>query len=174
MSDKTLTGKVRFAYVNVWEPKANENGDEKYSVTVLIPKKDKATLKKIEDAVEKTIQGNLGKWNGKRPAKLKKPLRDGDEDRPDSPEFAGMMFLNASTKMQPGIIDKDREDILERKEFYSGCWGRALLHFYAYNTSGNSGVGVGLNAVQKLEDGDRMSGSSWSADDFADGEDDIL
>ena len=38
MSTKVVTGKVRFSFVNVWEPKEPQGGgDPKYSVTLLIP-----------------------------------------------------------------------------------------------------------------------------------------
>ena len=35
-----VTGKVRFSYMAVFEPRKTPNGDEKYSVTLLIPKSD--------------------------------------------------------------------------------------------------------------------------------------
>jgi len=45
---KVVTGKVRFSYVNVFEPRAmQEGGDKKYSVLLLIPKTDKVTIKKM-------------------------------------------------------------------------------------------------------------------------------
>ena len=44
---KVVTGKVRFSYAHVWEPASINGGDEKYSVSILIPKSDKKTLKAI-------------------------------------------------------------------------------------------------------------------------------
>ena len=43
------TGKVRLSYCHVWEPQAplNGQGEAKYSVTILIPKTDTATLNAI-------------------------------------------------------------------------------------------------------------------------------
>ena len=38
MSTKVITGKVRFSFVNIFEPKEDNNGgNPKYSVTLLIP-----------------------------------------------------------------------------------------------------------------------------------------
>jgi hypothetical protein len=171
MSTKnTLTGKVRFSYANVFEPKASEGDDrEKYSVCIMIPKKDKATLEKIAAGIKEAAEyGAKSKWGGKQPKNLKLPLRDGDIDKADKPEFEGMYFVNASSNMAPGVIDANKNEIIQCSEFYSGCWGRALIHFYAFDTKGNKGVAVGLAAVQKLEDGDRLGGGGWSSDEFGD------
>lgn len=168
MSKNTLTGKVRFSYVNVFKPKASEEGGkEKYSVCIMVPKKDKVTVAKIRAAVDEAVEyGKKNSWDGKVPKNLKLPLRDGDEEREDQPEFEGMYFLNASTLMKPGVIDADKDEIMQASEFYSGCWGRALIHFYSFDMKGNRGVGVGLAAVQKLEDDDKLGGGGWTADEF--------
>ena len=49
LNTKVVTGLVRFSYVHIFEPTAiDEGSDEKYSLSVIIPKSDKATLKKIK------------------------------------------------------------------------------------------------------------------------------
>lgn len=52
MSNKVITGKVRFSYANVWEAKSINGSDPKYSVSIIIPKSDKATLKKVQAAID--------------------------------------------------------------------------------------------------------------------------
>lgn len=169
-STKVVTGKVRFSYANIFKSRSYNGGDEKFSVCLLINKEDKATIKKINEAVEAAIQeGISSKWNGKKPANLKLPLRDGDIDREDDEACAGMMFLNANSTQKPGIVDKDLMEILDPDEVYSGCYGRASISFYPFNVNGNRGVGVGLNNIQKLSEGERLGGSRASAeDDFSD------
>lgn len=169
-STKVVTGKVRFSYVNIFKSRSYSGGDEKFSVCLLIDKEDKKTLKKINEAIEAAIQeGISSKWNGKKPANLKLPLRDGDIDREDDEACAGMMFLNANSTQKPGIVDKDLVEILDPDEVYSGCYGRASISFYPFNVNGNRGVGVGLNNIQKLSEGERLGGSRASAeDDFSD------
>ena len=49
---KVVTGVVRLSYANVWEPKSVNGGTEKYSVSLIIPKSDTKTLKKIQTAIE--------------------------------------------------------------------------------------------------------------------------
>ena len=52
MSTKVVTGKVRFSFVNIWEPRASQGGgDPKFNITLLIPKNDTATLEKIKAAI---------------------------------------------------------------------------------------------------------------------------
>ena len=180
MATKVITNKVRFSYVNIFRSRAFREGqDAKYSICLLIPKKDKATLAKIKKAIDDAIEeGISSRWGGKRPKTLHLPLRDGDEERADeAPEYEGMYFLNANSNQKPGIVDKDLNEILDPDEVYSGCWGRASINFYAFNTNGNKGVGVGLNNIQKLKDGERLGGARASAesdfgDDFEDDEDD--
>ena len=172
-STKVITGKVRFSYAHVFEPSAiNEGDDKKYSVSILIQKKDLETLAKIKNAIEAARQEGKGKWNGKIPTVLKLPLRDGDAERPDDEDYEGMMFLNASSKNRPGVVDENTDPVMSKDDFYSGCFGRASVNFYAFNVSGNKGIAVGLNNLQKLEDGDRLSGGGSSAsDDFGSDED---
>lgn len=175
---KVITGKVRFSYAHVFSPSAmNEGETPKYSVSLIIPKKDKKTLAKIKKAIEAALEEGKSKFDGKIPKNLKMPLRDGDEDREDDENFAGAMFLNANSTVKPGIVDEDVNEILDKEEFYSGCFGRASINFFAYNKAGNKGVACGLNNLQKLEDGERLSGGGASAEeDFGEdsGEDDMM
>ena len=63
-------------------------------------------------------------------------------------------------------------DILEPGIVYSGCYGRVSINFYAFNQGGNKGVGCGFQNVQKIEDGEFLSGRSRAQDDFEMMEDD--
>lgn len=166
---KVVTSEVRLSYVNVWEPKKAPGSTEaKYSVCIMIPKKNKALLAKINEAIDAAkIDGKENKWKGKIPANLKLPLRDGDEER-DGEEFNDMMFINASGKRKPGIIDASGNEIIERDEFYSGVYAKAAINFYAFSTNGSNGVACGLNNLMKTKDGENLSGGSSAQEDFKD------
>lgn len=169
VSTKVITGKVRFSYAHVFEPVAMAEGqDPKYQVSLIIPKSDLKTLEKIEKAIEaaKVVGKDKISKNGKLMPGLKMPLRDGDEDRPDNPEYADSMFINCSSKLKPGIVDKDLVPIMSQDEFYSGCYGRASINFYAFNNAGNRGIACGLNNLQKLADGEPLAGGSTAEEDF--------
>ena len=168
-STKVITGKVRFCYVNVFEPTAMNEGDTpKYNICVLIPKSDTATIDKINKAVEAAKEAGKAKLadkNGRIPANLKLPMRDGDVERLDDPAFEGHYFINANSMRQPSIVDRALNPIMTRDEFYSGCYGRASISFYAFNVS-SIGIAAGLNNLQKLEDGEMLAGGSTAEEDF--------
>ena len=177
MSDTTITtGKVRLSYVHVFEPYSNNGGTPKYSLCAIVPKSDTKTLAKIEAAIKAaTLRGKSERWNGKIPTNLKTPLHDGDMDRPDDPACANSYYFNCSSKKRPGVVDRDVNAILDPEEVYSGCYGRVSVNFYPYDNSGNRGIGVGLNHVQKLSDGTPLGGGSVSVETaFADAVDDDL
>lgn len=171
---KVVTGKVRFSYCNAFTPKSINGSDPKYSVSILVSKDDKETVAKINEAIEKAKQAGIAKFGAKfaSGSGFKLPLRDGDNDRPDDPNYADCYFVNANSNTAPGIIDKNKNDILDSTELYSGCYGRASITFYPFNTNGNRGIACGLQNLQKLADGEPLGGRSRAKDDFDVYEDD--
>lgn len=165
---KVITGEVRFSYLHVWEPQAiNGSEEKKYSVSLVIPKSDKQTCGYIQKAIEAAKKAGISKFGGKIPANLKLPLRDGDEERPEDEVYAGCYFINANCKLQPGLKYKNGQDIIDSTDLYSGCYGRASISFYAFNTNGNKGIACGLNHLMKTRDGEPLGGRSRAEDDFA-------
>lgn len=168
-STKVITGKVRFCYANVFEPTAMNDGETpKYNTCILIPKTDTKTIEKINKAIEAAKQvgkAKLADKNGRIPSNIKIPLRDGDDERGDDPAFEGMYFLNANSTRRPSIVDKELNPIMEKDEFYSGCYGRASINFYAFNVQ-SKGIAAGLNNLQKLEDGEMLAGGASADEDF--------
>lgn len=167
------TGRVRFSFTNIFTPRApQEGGEPKYSLTILIPKSDVATIQAIQQAMEIAVQDGISStFGGARPPRLNMPLYDGDGVRPTSgepfgEECKGHMVMTASSLQQPSVVDVNVQPILNQAEVYSGCYGRVSLRFFAYNKNGNKGVGCGLGNVQKLADGEPLSGRTSPADDF--------
>lgn len=164
----------RISFANIWQPKSINGSEEKYSVSCLIPKGDKATLMKIHKAVEAVKEdGKTRKWNGKIPPNLKLPLRDGDIERPDDENYAGHMFLNATSKEAPQIVDRRVQPIMDAMECGSGDYCNVSVNFYPFNANGNRGVAAGLGNIQKVKDGERLSGRTNAASDFEELADDV-
>ena len=167
---KVVTGPdTRWSYVNAWEPKSINGGTPKYSVSLIIPKSDTKTIEKVKSAIEAAYHEGESKLKGNGRsvpplATLKTPLRD--------PVYANAYFVNANNSSAPGIVDADRQPILERSEIYSGVYGRASVNFYAFNTNGNKGIACSLNNLQKIRDGEPLGGKSNAEDDFATEDDD--
>ena len=159
---------VRFSFVQVWEPKAMDDGDPKYSVQVVIPKDNKALITAVEASIEKAKQlgitkGIYNKATTENPA-FRTPLRDGDQEAAEKEDgsrdyLKGCMFFNASSSAdrQPAIVDRRGAPIMRRDDFYSGCYGIADINFYPFKY-GKGGVAAGLNSIMKREDGERLDG----------------
>ena len=181
---KVITGpNTIFSYLTVNEPKAPlGGGTPKYSVSLIIPKSDKVTIRKIQEAIQAAYEEGQSKLKGNGKAvpslgALKTPLRDGDEDRPGDEAYRNAYFINANSATKPGVVDAALNPIIDPGELYSGIIGRASINFYAYNSNGNKGIACGLNNLQKLRDGEPLGGHSRAEDDFAgldDDDDDFL
>lgn len=180
---RVVTGKVRLSYVHLFKPySAVEGGEEKYSVTVLIPKEDIETKKRIDNAIEVAAKEATQKiWNGVRPPKIAIPIYDGDgvrpsDDMPFGEECKGHWVITVSSKADqaPEVIDRFRNPIIDPFEVKSGDYGRVSIRFFAYMFGGKKGIGAGLGNVQKLADGEPLGGSRIkAADDFADDWEDV-
>ena len=179
---KVITGKrTVMSYLNVNEPKVPlGGGTPKYSVSLIIPKSDTVTVEKIRAAIRAAYEEGQSKLKGSSkfvPAleDLKTPLRDGDKDRKGDEAYKNAWFVNANSTTKPGVVDADRNPILDSSELYSGIIGRASINFYAFNSNGNRGIACGLGNIQKVRDGEPLGGKTSAADDFAtDLDDDFL
>ena len=178
---KVITGvNTRWSYANIWDPKSINGGTPKYSVSLIIPKSDTVTVNKIKAAIQAAYEEGESKLKGSSKVcppldAIKTPLRDGDKERPGDEAYANSYFINANSATAPGIVDSDRQPILDRSEVYSGVYGRASINLYAFNSNGNRGIACGLNNLQKIRDGEPLGGKASAESDFAtDDDDDFL
>lgn len=169
MSDNLITGEVRFSYVSVFE--TNKNG--KYSVTLLIPKTDVTTVNAIKARIDTEIAKELnGKLKGVKPTNPYSIIHDGDGVKENGTSYGeeckGHWILNANSNDRPGVVDANRQQIFDKQDLYSGCYGRASLNFFAYENNGRRGVGCGLQNIQKYRDGENLTGRVAAEDEFLD------
>lgn len=174
IATKVLTGEVRLSYVNLITPRAAQpNAEPKYSVTLLIPKTDNATLMDINASIKAAYEeGVTKKWGGAHPQQ-KVIVHDGDGLRPSGLPFGdeckGHWVLTASSKNKPQVVGIDNVNCeLAPNDIYSGMYARVTINFFAYDTAGSKGVGCGLGNVMKTKDGEPLSGGASAASDFAD------
>ena len=172
---RVVTGPMtRWSYANVWEPKSVNGSAPKFSVSLVISKKDTETVEKVKKAIQAAYEEGQGKLknNGRTVPPLdsiKTPLRDGDKERPDDANYRGCWFINANSSQRPDIVDRNCQKILDHSEVYSGVYGRASINFYAYNVNGNRGIACGLGNLQKIRDGEPLGGKPSAESDFNDG-----
>jgi len=176
-----VTGKVRFSYEHIMRPYANTandpNASPKYSVTVLVPKTDIATMSRINAgiaAAKRRGTENKKYRDGTPVDRLPTPVWDGDGMKADGytpfgEECRGMWVFTASCGQdrRPDVVDAQGNPIVDPSEIYSGIYGRVSVDFFPYNYAGKQGVGCSLVNVQKLADGEPLGAVRPSAsDDF--------
>lgn len=162
-----VTGVVRASYVKVFVPTINEEtGKAEYSMTMLIPKNDTATLDRIKAACKAAVDKF---YNGKAPEGLSTPWHDGDGPKPQGgmygEECKGMWVVNTKTTQQPTVVDAQVQRVLDPTAFVSGDWCRVALNAYAYNNK-RKGVAVGLGNIQVVRKGEPLGNKRAVEDDF--------
>jgi hypothetical protein len=173
---KLKTGVVRLSFVHLIEKSGIDGSTPKYSAVLLIPKKDKATIDAIKGQIDIAFENVKSKLNAKQLKKWYNPLQDGDEES-DKEEYAGHYFVNAKSDTKVALFDANLNPVQDKEEiaelFYSGAYAKAVLKFFGFD-KGDGGVGCSLNGLKFVKDGEPLSGSRATADDFADDEDDDL
>lgn len=156
----------RLSYVHLDAPWSNREGNEKkYSVSCIISKDDKESVEVINAAIKAAKeQGKVSKWQGKIPSGVKTVVHDGDAERADDEAYSNAIFFNANSKNAVPTLNRLKENI-PPTDIYSGCYGLVSVNFFPYAGSG-AGVGAGLNAVLKLEDGEKLGNAGNAANDF--------
>lgn len=93
------------------------------------------------------------------------PILDGADS--DREEYKEKFYINGKCgKYRPGLVDKDRVDIVDESEFYPGCWARATITLYTWVYMGKQGISVNVRNVQKLRDDEPLVSRTSAADEF--------
>ncbi len=169
LDTKVVFGPCRLSYTHLFEKHSFDGDPEKgkYSCNILIPKSAKETVDAINKAIETaTNQAIISKWGGKKPKNLASPLRDGDEA--DDEVYAGHWYLNAKCSTRPGIVDRDRNPIVDEELIYSGVWAICSVTFFGFDVNVNKGIACGLNNIMKFKDDVKLGGRASADNDFAD------
>lgn len=187
MGMNVKTGECIASYAHVWKPKEDQQGNLKFSICLLVPKDQKADIAAYRKAIKAAFKEGQKKFGWPdalfNSPKFKTPLRDGDEeikvgDKKKGIGYEGMMFFNANANGDPDHeyyappeitkpLNGKVVGITDQSEFYSGCVCRAAVSFYAFNNK-SKGIAVGLNALFKVRDGDRLDGRESAQSAFSD------
>lgn len=186
MSNTRVTVRnARLSFPQLFEPKAfGENQAPKYSVMLLIPKDDEATVTALRSAEKEAATVGASKFGGKIPAKLSSVIRDGDVatdtyDPSAWPERAGHYFMTVSARQQdrPGVVDRKVQPVIDQSEVYSGVFANVTVNAYAYNYENmKKGISFGLGNVQVLGHGEPLVSRRSAEDDFeaVEGDDSVI
>ena len=163
-------------FEHVWEPHAMEEGkDKKYSLLLVFTPEVSGDMKKaLAELKQKCMAAATEKfgedaWRAMhKKGKFRFPWRKGDEYEDYGAPFTddGAMFCVFQSTSPPGVVDRRAKPITDRSDFYSGALARVTYAVWAYDSNGNKGVTLLLNNVQKIKDGERLSGKPSAEDDF--------
>lgn len=172
MATKAIMTPIGIAsFITLKEPRAIVEGNEpRYSITLIFDKAAQNTVqfKALEDAIEAAL---MQKWPNKatRPRDLRSPFRDGGEKEGQYEGYkAGDIFINPWSKDKPGVVDINRQDLLDLEDVYAGWTARANVRPFAYDRAGKRGVGLFLDNVQFLRAGKRLDGRKAAAESYPD------
>lgn len=99
---------------------------------------------------------------------LRSPLRDASEKDYAGYGEEGAKYANFWSKSAPGVVDGKLEDVIDPSYVYPGCLGRVSYRAFAYDASGNRGVGLGLLNVQITDvTTERLDGRKAASAEFA-------
>lgn len=144
-------------FPHLFEPSGYEGAEKKTYNCMLVFGKD-VDLTPLAQAVRACGQS---KWpNGA--AGVRNPLRDGNEKADQWGEvFKDAHFIRIATEFKPTVLDRKKQVIADPEKVYSGCYARAVVSPFAYDTKGNKGVTLGMDGVVQItRDGEKLTSAA--------------
>lgn len=162
---KCITPTGIASYPHLFKAHSFQGGAPKFSLELRFSKKD--DLSPLKKAAHWAAVERWGEDKANWPKRLRSPFKDGDEKADEKPEYEGLIYIRASSKTQPGIVERDGvTEIITADKLYAGCYARAELIAFAYDTAGNVGIGFALLNVQKIKDGEALGGKRKAREVF--------
>lgn len=149
-----------FPHVFVAHKVEGTKGDPKFSIDMLFPKSQ--NMKKYQDAVDLVMTRRYGADKKKWVTPEHPCIKDGDKliekairkQKQPVEAYAGHWVLSARSGNKPAVVDEHKQAIIDTSKVYGGAFYRAQVAFFWYDTQGNEGVSIALNAVQFVRDGE--------------------
>ena len=176
---RIMTPWFRAAFASVFQvaKPMDPTKDGKYEITLLLDEKH-VDISVLKIAVYEAAKAKFG---GKIPASAtydlppwcNSPFHSGAE-KPDYDGYEGMTYFRAASQFQPQVIDANRNvvEAMDQPGFYSGCYARATVSPWAYDSPQRKGVSFNIHNVQKLAEGKPFGGSRIdAADEFGSADD---
>jgi hypothetical protein len=180
---KTPRCRVSFAQ-NLFKPRKNDAGVDKWGCTLIFPKSVRAELEKHVAQVIKDQWGDKGIEKAKA-GLIKSPFLAGDGKEARNKETGelhpGMgpdvFFIRVQSNQEPVVRYKSPSIPATEDEVWSGCYGFAVVNAYAWNNPQNGdGVSFGIQFFQRTggdEATDRIAGrGAFNAEKWAERIDD--
>lgn len=154
---------VRLSFPHLFTAHAMEEGQEKKYGASFILDNDKHD--KLLDHMEQVIE-RLALDTFKKKVHYKTCLRDGNE-KPNMDGYGdGVMFITASRKTRPAVVDRIRDPLTEEDgTIYAGCYVNATIRLWVQDNKWGKRVNAELRAVQFVKDGESFGAGPVNAED---------
>ncbi len=155
IADKSTPLKnVRASFPSLYrKPTINGVTQDKYGITLLIPKSEKETIAKLQKEITE-----LQKECDIKVSADKICLKDGDLT--NRPENAGYFVMSAKNRLQPRVLDGNKEPVSEEDcKIYGGAYINASITFTIFKGSVGTFLSAQLNGVQFSKDGESFEGT---------------
>lgn len=194
---RVMTPLCRFDYVKIFDVRKTAIGsnaelpEDKWAqeMVCLFPKnptdpKDQAAVQALRDLVMRAAKEFYPDLDitGKKPdgsPLIKLPVLDGDAYNASKggklPHYVGMNYFSVRSigrkfHITPAQIDSSGQvvDIIDKKELYSGCWGKVMVSIYPNAKGTPPGLNFGLSSMLKMKDDSPLfsGGAGNAAEDF--------
>lgn len=165
MAERITIPNARLSFPSLFQKSVFEGKEGKYEGTLLFPKTDTKTYKKVMAAIEEC----------KKDAKLKVSasklcIQDGDDiyEEKEYDGYQGMWAVKAGNSKRPTVINRDKSPIIEDDDIiYAGCYVNAIISPWAQDNTWGKRINANLLGVQFVKDGEEFGDAvTANADDF--------
>jgi hypothetical protein len=151
-----LTPEFRVSFPHIFQ--ADDNGQ--FGLSMLFD--NDVDFSVLEAAIQTLIKEKYPKG---APKGIMLPILDGNESNRE--EHKDKFYINGKAgKYRPGLVDQDKQDIVDESEFYPGCWARAVITLYQWAYLGKCGISVNVRNIQKLRDDAPLVSRVKAEDEF--------
>jgi hypothetical protein len=160
-SEKIWTPIGVLSWPSVFETRLNEqSGKQSFSCQLMIPKDQ--DIKPLAAELSRLSVLSFGESMKDIKRHRNVPIKDGDEKEGDNRPEHGHWLIRAGSNEDkpPAVIGPRGEPITAKREIYAGAIGRMQVVIGTYFAGGTKGVTMFLRCVQKLGDGQPLSGDS--------------
>ena len=166
---KIFIRKALNIYPNVFEARSFEGAEPKFSMTYLL-EPDHPSVAEINKAISQVAKE---KWGDKAEATLKTLRTAGktclkDGDAKDNEAFKGFLYVSASSKTRPTVVDRDGVTELGVADGrpYGGCYVSGYVDIWAMDNKFGKRIVASLGGVQFHSHGEPLTGSGGKPDTF--------
>lgn len=176
-SEDVKTGLCRFAFTDgLFKLVENDKGKKSWQATLLFAKSE--NISALHAAALKAAKEE---WGDKAEAwikdgTIKNPFLDGDGKQGKSKKtgephagFPGHTFIRVQSgeDFRPKLVDRKVLPIASKEDFYSGCYGYAVVNAFTWeNKENGKGISFGISMAQKVRDGERLGGGAGAPEEY--------